>query len=273
VALFSVFGASGFIGRNVAAHLAAQGHSVAAMARGDLPSAGAALGHAIYCIGLTANFRANLTATARAHVGVLADIIDAYEFESFLYLSSTRVYAGAARTGEEEPLTVQPSSAGQVYNLSKLAGEALCLGQSAPEFRVARISNVVGPGDAPVNFLPSLLEEARRTGALVVRTSPPSSKDYIDIGDVCRTMENISLSGKRRLYNVASGNDTTNATIATLIETALGVKPGFAADAPTTTFPRIDISRIREEFAFSPASFETSFEKLLAGSASGKGDR
>ena len=272
MARFSVFGASGFIGRNVAAHLAAQGHSVAALARDNLPSTGTVLGHAIYCIGLTANFRANLTATARAHVGVLADVIDAYEFESFLYLSSTRVYAGAAKTGEEESLMVQPNSADQVYNLSKLAGEALCLGQPDPGFRVARISNVVGPGDAPVNFLPSLLEEARRTGALVVRTSPHSSKDYIDIGDVCRMVESISLSGKRRLYNVASGNDTTNATITALIENALGVKPEFAAGAPTTTFPRIDISRIREEFSFSPTHFEASFEKL-AGSASGKGDR
>ena len=261
---FSIFGASGFIGARLVAHLRQQGHEVAAFGRDDLPASGAALGHAIYCIGLTANFRSNLTGTARAHVGLLADTLDAYRFESFLYLSSTRVYAGNASTSEDAPLLVQPNSADQVYNISKLAGEALCLAQAGPDHRVVRLSNVMGHGDAPVNFLPSLLDEARSTGKLVVRTSPQSSKDYVDIDDVCRMIERIVLSGKRRLYNVASGINTSNQKIAELIERHLGCSVAFAPGAPDVRFPPIDITLIRKEFAFSPVAFEASFEAIAS---------
>jgi nucleoside-diphosphate-sugar epimerase len=258
---FSIFGASGFIGARLVAHLRQQGHEVAAFGRGDLPASGAALGHAIYCVGLTANFRSNLTGTARAHVGLLADTLDAYRFESFLYLSSTRVYAGNASTSEDGPLLVQPNSADQVYNISKLAGEALCLAQ-AESYRVVRLSNVVGSGDAPVNFLPSLLDEARSTGKLVVRTSPQSSKDYVDIDDVCRMIERIVLRGKQRLYNVASGVNTNNQKIAELVERHLACSVTFAPGAPDVLFPPIDITLIRKEFAFSPVAFEASFEAI-----------
>jgi nucleoside-diphosphate-sugar epimerase len=265
---FTIFGASGFIGRHLAAHLVERGHEVVSLGRDALPAAGAALGHAIYCVGLTANFRTNLTAAAQAHVGVLADTIDAYRFESFLYLSSTRVYSGSASTREDTSLLVQPT-ADQIYNLSKLTGEALCLAQSKG-FRVARLSNVVGPGDAPVNFLPSLLEEVRSTGKLVLRTSPRSTKDYVDIDDACATIERIALRGKLRLYNVASGVNTSNQTIQGLIERRFGCNVVFSSGAPDVIFPPIDISRIREEFAFTPVAFEASFEKALDRRSEGK---
>jgi nucleoside-diphosphate-sugar epimerase len=266
---FSIFGASGFIGTHLVAHLKRHGHEVTAFGRDDRPASGAALGHAIYCVGLTANFRSNLTGTARAHVGLLADTLDAYRFESFLYLSSTRVYAANTSTGEDAPLLVQPNSADQVYNISKLAGEALCLAR-AESCRVVRLSNVVGPGDAPVNFLPSLLDEARSSGKLLVRTSPQSSKDYVDIDDVCRMIERIALNGKRRLYNVASGVNTSNQQIAELVERHLGCSVVFAPGAPDVVFPPIDISRIREEFAFSPVAFESSFEAIAGRRSQGK---
>ena len=204
---FSIFGASGFIGTHLVAHLRRHGHEVTAFGRDDRPASGAALGHAIYCVGLTANFRSNLTGTARAHVGLLADTLDAYRFESFLYLSSTRVYAGNTSTGEDAPLLVQPNSADQVYKFPNWP-ERRCVSRRRRAVEFVRLSNVVGPGDAPVNFLPSLLDEARSTGKLLVRTSPQSSKDYVDIDDVCRMIERIALNGKRRLYNVASGVNT-----------------------------------------------------------------
>jgi nucleoside-diphosphate-sugar epimerase len=194
---------------------------------------------------------------------VLCDVIDSYSYESFLYLSSTRVYMGASETREETAMTVDPTSVDHVYNLSKLTGEALCLARRDRAFRVARIANVVGPGDASVNFLPSLVEEARREGSLTIRTSPQSTKDYVDIDDVCRLLEKIALNGSERIYNVASGVNVTNGEIAGLIEKRLGAKVQFVPRPPTTTFPPIDVRRVRNEFGFEPIPFHTSFDKLF----------
>lgn len=263
MARFSIFGASGFIGSHLAASLKRGGHDVDLVGRDNFPPPEQSLGHAIYCIGLTANFRKQLLATVRAHVSILADVLASYPFDSFLYLSSTRVYAGATKTHENSSLLVQPEYPDQIYNLSKLTGEALCLSRPEPTSRVARISNVMGRGDAAINFLPSLIDEARRTGKVTVRTSKQSSKDYVDINDVCFLLEQIALCGSSRIYNVASGMNTSNETIAAAIARGLGAKVAFADDAPSSHSPLIDISRVRVEFGFSPIPFAKSFEYLL----------
>lgn len=268
-----MFGSTGFVGRSIVAYLSERGHEVRGVGRSDLPKRGSALGHAIYCIGLTANFRSDLIGAARAHVCVLCDLLESYSFDSFLYISSTRVYMGCASSREDAPLSVDPRSADYVYNLSKLTGESLCLARPEAAFRVARLANVVGRGDRTSNFLPSLLDEARRTGHVTIRTSPQSSKDYIDVDDVCIALEKICLNGRLRVYNVASGSNVSNARIAGLIETKLGATVQFQPDAPTVTFPSITITHMKEEFGFEPVAFERSFSKLVSGLQQSGGER
>jgi nucleoside-diphosphate-sugar epimerase len=263
MARFSIFGASGFIGSHLTASLRQVGHDVIAIGRNDFPPSGQSLGHVVYCIGLTANFRNQLETTVRAHVCVLADVLASYKYDSFLYLSSTRVYANATETREEAALLVRPELADHVYNLSKLTGEALCLARPEPTARVARISNVIGAGDAAINFLPSVVDEARRKGEVVMHTSKQSSKDYIDIDDVCGLLERIVLRGKSRLYNVASGVNVSNESIGALIVHSLAAKVKFAVEAPRVVFPPIDTSRICSEFKFSATPFDMSFERLV----------
>jgi nucleoside-diphosphate-sugar epimerase len=130
-------------------------------------------------------------------------------------------------------------------------------------FRVARLSNVIGHGASPTNFLPAILDEARRTGTVTLRTSERSSKDYIDVDDVSPLLEQIALRGTKRIYNVASGANTTNLGIADLIRRRIGAKVTFSATSADIIFSSIDISRIRAEFRFVPAPFVTSFEKLI----------
>ncbi len=261
-ARFTIFGASGFIGGHLSAYLKRGGHDVTAIARRKTPAKNTELGHAIFCIGLTADFRSRLVDTVRAHVCLLAEFIQDYQFESFLYLSSTRVYGGAGSGNEESSLTVRPD-ADHLYNLSKLTGEALCLGQSSAGFRVARLSNVIGRGSAPINFLQAVIDEARQKGTVTLQTSAESAKDYIDIDDVCRALEFIALKGRRRLYNVASSISTSNREVASCIHRHLGATVAYASGARTVTFPSIDISRLRGEFGFSPIPFEESCIKLI----------
>ena len=110
---FTVFGATGFIGANLVAHLSRRGHEVRCPKR-DLPiEAGDHLGHVIYAIGLTANFRSRPYETVEAHVGLLSRLLQTSCFDSWLYLSSTRVYAGllgASKVDEEVRIPIAPSS-------------------------------------------------------------------------------------------------------------------------------------------------------------------
>ena len=137
---FTVLGAGGFIGRRLVLHLRAAGHEVLAVERAGLKGFLAGrfpAGHVIDCIGLTGDFRERRPETAEAHVGVVATALARDRMASFLLLSSTRVYARAASTREETELVVAPMVAGDVYNITKLAGEALCLGDPRAEVRVA----------------------------------------------------------------------------------------------------------------------------------------
>lgn len=272
---FTVLGASGFIGRHLVERWRADGHAVFAPARGDRRLYERPLGHAIYAIGITADFRGRPFETMDAHVSVLGEILRRAEFDSFTYLSSTRVYAGASSTSETAELRVNPADPGDLYNLSKLAGEALCLAQPDDRIRVARLSNVYGPDMdggpfASQNFLAAVIREALLDGQLRLRTALHSAKDYIAVDDVRRAVQRIATHGRARLYNVAAGRNVSHAEIADALAriTACGVsvEPG----APETAFPLIDTRRIAELFTppeapWKPAKLLRQLPRLFSG--------
>jgi nucleoside-diphosphate-sugar epimerase len=172
------------------------------------------------------------------------------------------VYQGARDGSEDADLVVRPAEPGYVYNLTKLAGEALCLAHPLKTCRVARLSNVLGAGASPENFLPSVVFEAKKFGAVKFLTSAKTQRDFVDIKDVCGALEAIVLSGQSRLYNVASGRPVSNRQIALLLERHLGAKTKFENEAPKLLFPTIDISRLQKEFGFVASQFEDSFLEL-----------
>lgn len=244
---FTVFGSSGFIGKSLARALAETGHECATPAR-DAPLQRGSLGNVVYCVGVTADFRTRPYETARAHVGVLADLLELGGFDSLLYLSSTRVYGNAAATLEDAPLVVRPSDPNDLYNLTKLAGESLCLAINHPGVRVARLSNVFGgKGDSP-NFLDMLIREAADRGVVHLRTSRESVKDYVAIEDVVRLLPQIALNATQRLYNVASGHNVSHGEVVDALAAATGCTVSQAENAPTVIFPRVEVNRLQREF-------------------------
>jgi nucleoside-diphosphate-sugar epimerase len=248
---WTVLGASGTIGRKLSAHLRATGHAVFSPGRGeDLYSR--PLGHVIYAIGLTADFRQRPYETVQSHVSLLAELLQNGNFESLLYLSSTRVYGRATTGSEDSLLTVLSKDPSDLYNLSKLMGESLCLQDSRTSVRVARLSNVVG-GDDPesLNFVPSLVREAR-SGRIVLQSAMDSVKDYIHIDDVVELLPRISALGAERLYNVASGIQMTHTQLTAELAVQTGCIVEVISGAPTLSFAPINIDRIRAEFDFQP---------------------
>lgn len=258
---FTVLGATGVIGRHVVKFLRSLGEDVFTPNREDSLIFSRPLGHIIYAIGVTADFRKKPIATVQSHICVLAEILQRAHFDSLLYLSSTRIYAGSTTSSEENVFRVRPQDPSDLYNLSKLMGESLCLFCGCKDVRIARLSNVVGgEDDNSENFLPSLIREAR-TGKIILRTDLASAKDYIHIDDVACLLYHIAFSGQSNIYNVASGRQVTHAEWISRIVSLTGCSYEVESQAPVVQFAPIDVRRISDEFSFTPKSV---FDALLS---------
>ncbi len=259
---FTVLGARGFIGRNLVVHLVALGHEVFAPDRNDISIFDRPLGHVIYCIGLTADFRRLPFKTVHAHVSFLADVLERAEFESLLYLSSTRVYSRTADTRETALLSSNPGDASDLFNLSKLLGESLCLHSMRSGTRVARLSNVVGFDPESENFLPTLIREAL-SGRILLLTDPASTKDYIAMSDVLRVLPQIATEGQERIYNVASGSNIKNSELSKRLSDLTACTIDVMEFAPLITFAPISVDRLIQEFMFIPTDPLESLPQIL----------
>ena len=260
---FTVYGSSGFIGGALTAHLRAEGHDVATPARHERPTG--ELGHVVYAIGLTGDFRSRPLDTVDAHVTALADRIRDARFDSWLYLSSTRVYSGiAASTVSEETVPLARVDSDGIYDLSKLLGEAICASRPEPTVRVARVSNVYGPGAHSDTFLGMLLADVAAGRDITVGEAPDSSKDYVAVDDLCRMLTSVATAGRHRLYNLASGQPVSHGEIAEVIRARTGLGVAFAPGGPTRTFPTIDVTRVRSETGLHPARLTDRLPDMLA---------
>jgi nucleoside-diphosphate-sugar epimerase len=247
----TVLGAGGWIGAALVADLQRQGRPVWPVGRAALPAWLAGdepQGPVVYAIGLTADFRQRPHATAEAHVGLLSQVLQRPGVEQLLLLSSTRVYSRSADTGETTPLACLSSDPSDLYNLSKLLGEALVLQDPRPGLKVVRLSNVVGPGQPASTFVGALLQEARATGAVTIQQPADTAKDYVALADVVRLLPLIAKQGGQRLYNLGSGCNSTHAEVAAWLERQ-GVQVRFGAQATSgLSFPPLAIERLAAEF-------------------------
>ncbi|MFT5488066.1 MAG: nucleoside-diphosphate-sugar epimerase [Paracoccaceae bacterium] len=263
MALFTIFGGSGFIGRHLANALKASGQPVSTPQRDTPVESLGAMGHVIYCAGLTADFRSRPHDTMEAHVGLVSRILAFGEFDSLVYLSSTRIYDGAANGSEEMTFSVDPWSPNDLYNISKLAGESLCLNHANPRVRVARLSNVYGtgmyaPDGGEQNFLCSVIRDAISNHHVELNSAPGSAKDYIHIGDVVQALALIAIDGKERIYNVASGDTVSHEQLLDRLSEITGCTWSTAPDSPHVGFPKIATARISAAFAGAGLSWSPS---------------
>jgi len=261
---YTVLGAAGFIGRHLVRHLRARSLEVRTPGRGE-PLTGD-LGRVIFCIGLTADFRQRPWDTLDAHVAALVDLLRRGNFSSLVYLSSTRVYIHLPpdRSGEESAvLPVDVADPGDLFNLSKLAGEAACLAHPNPAVRVARIANVYGDDLTSDNFLPSIIRDALERGHIHLQTALASAKDYVSVGDVVRCLHDMALGGSFRLYNVASGRTVSHGEIVGWLREICGCTVSVEPGAPELRFPPLSIERLRRDFGFTPAALDRDLRALV----------
>ncbi|HRH95826.1 MAG TPA: SDR family oxidoreductase [Prosthecobacter sp.] len=251
-ATFTILGSRGYVGSHLAAYLQSLPDSIVRLDAGA--SLTGNLGHVFFCIGVTTDFASRLHDTMRAHVSKVIDILDTHEFESFTYLSSTRVYERGVGGDETSVLSSQPASLADFYKISKIAGEAACLTHPNPAVRVARLSNVIGFEQPALTFVPSLIRDALNHGRIVLRTSPDSAKDYILIEDVTAALVHIARSGRERVYNVSSGMQISHRQIAECIAATLRCEWEADAGGAVSIFPDTPATRLQTEFGLHAGS-------------------
>jgi len=260
---FTIFGADGFIGSNLVKHLESQKIKCNVMNANDQKTFDKPLGHVIYAIGITSDFRKRPLETVKAHVCLLEDVLEKARFDSFLYLSSTRIYINSSSTKEEKPLLVEPLVFTDIFNISKIMGESICFSFDNKNIRVVRLSNVVGNNPGSDDFLPSIIKDAISKKNLILHTTSSSEKDYVHIDDVVKILPKISQMGKHTIYNIASGENTKVKEIIDEIKKITDCQVHFAPDAIEQSFPEINIRRVKEEFDFKPSHFLNKLKDII----------
>jgi nucleoside-diphosphate-sugar epimerase len=261
----TVVGARGFIGSHLAAHARGRGADVIERRHADFLNATPRdpLGTVFYCSGITVGADAEPLRAFEVHVEALRRLINSRSYDKLIYLSSTRVYDYAEATAESTHLPSTPNAATDTYVASKLAGEAVTLAARV-ENRVVRLSNVFGAGMNPRVFLSDILAQAKNTGIIRLHSALSSAKDYVSVSAACRLTWEIGTSSRERIYNVASGTNTSHQEILTALAALLPLEVFVDDDAPLKPATPIAVQRIAGEFGASPSDLLAELPTLLA---------
>lgn len=269
--LATLIGGRGFVGRRLQARLQEHGWTCQLPARDEPGLFRRPLGHVFHCAGLTADYAARPFDTVEAHATLLARVLRDADFESLVYLSSTRLYDGCggfagAQVDEDTPLALDPAQPRHLYDLSKALGESLCRQASGGRARIARLSCVYGGDDDAGGFLDGLLARLRAPGrgpVMEVDSSAEAGRDYVHLDDVAEALMAIAAGGSRPLYNVAGGATVFNRELFARLGELAGCALRCRREGPVPCPAPVSIERMQREFGWRPRTLLDQLPALL----------
>ena len=260
---YTIFGSTGRIGSYLKKKLISDGNSVFSPSRKDYYLAHKNLGHVIYCCGVTSDFKYRSFDTIESHVCLLSFLLKHKNFESFNYLSSTRLNFPKRSYINKIGPNFYGGYEMDIYNASKLAGEALCIQSQIPNVKITRICHVVNPNDKQKeNFLSDICGQAKR-GEIVLNSSLKTKKNYIHIDDLSFLLQLIGPFGKKKFYNVASDNLISNNEIIKKLMKITKCSVITSNNAQTILESKINISILKKEFHYQPTHKKLWLERVL----------
>jgi len=214
-------------------------------------------------------FQSNVRSTAS-----LLHAIWQSDVEMLLFASSGGVYGKQNNFPIEETAVVLPLDS---YGRSKLASEDLVRQfalQSGVPTAIARIFNVLGPGQDELHFagriagqLASILA---RKAEPIVRVGPlSSSRDFLDVRDICHGLAVILGSNHQGVYNVGSGLETNVGELLRVFLDTADLRKDVEIETDATRIDPVprhvaNIGRLADD-GFTPQySLELSCQEMLA---------
>ena len=255
----TVFGGGGFIGSAIMNAASEYGYNAV---RGDwqnIPS-NEDMGDVIFCLGVGDCSRPD--DVLNSHLFILTEIVSNARFDRITYVSSTRVYMGAKGSQEDSSLNITPTDNRKLFNLSKLTAESY-LEASGVNYRIVRPSNVYGSALQSPLFLPSIVRDAVVKGEVNMYVTPNYSKDYVYVDDVVDMTLKITKDSQSVIYNIASGENVSAASIASILKDKSSCTINWHNSNCLDVFPQTDISKIKKEFRYVPLLVENSLEKMI----------
>ena len=260
---YTIFGSTGRIGSYLKKYITSCGDDVYCPARKDYYSSNRNLGHIIYCSGITTDFKHRSFDLIQSHVCLLFHLLKETSFDSFNYISSSRLnYPKKSAIRKIHPEFYGDHEI-DIYNASKLAGEALCLNSNLPNVKISRVCHVVDPSDkSRQNFLSDICGQAKN-GEIILNSSLSTKKNYIFIDDLAYLLKVIGPYGKKNFYNIGSNNIISNNEIVEKLVKLTNCKYILNNKVKTTLETKIDISDMIKEFNYKPIKKSIWLENTL----------
>ena len=243
--IFTIFGHTGFIGSHLKKKL--KKHKLILPKRGQI-QINKFLGNIIYCIG-SDDWMKDYYNSYKANIGFVPEIIHKNRFNSFTFLSTTRIYKKSKSTYENTLIRVNPNDRDDFYNLKKICAESLLLSQNK-KINIIRLSNVYGENFGSPLVLPKFINDAINKKKIFLTINKNSSKDFLNIQDAIEMIYQISKKNKGGVYNVASGKMYKLITIAKELKKITGCKIILKNQNILVKEPKININKIKKDFKF-----------------------
>ena len=259
---YTVLGSKGFIGKEFTKYLEKKGHECFTPEIREESLKGIDLGHVIYSAGIP-NFMQRPYDAVDAHVCQLKNILENSNFESLVYFSGGRVYNKINSTKENDNLIFNPTDKDDLYGISKIMGESLCIASENPRVHIVRLTNVTGNNFTSKLFLPSIIRDAIIKNKIKIFTTLSSKKDYVYIDDVLDLIPKISINGKDKIYNIASGKNIKSEKLINKISKITGCSVEVSSDAKEYSYPETSIIKIKKEFNFHPTDVLDKIEYMI----------
>ena len=180
------------------------------------------------------------------------------------------IMGSAAEYGEVESDNIPvnedtPLRATSFYGKSKVDEELFALSFAKDhgiDLIVARIFNPLGVGMHDKFLVPQIIKQISeftsgdRSNLEISRLD--SKRDYLDVRDIASAIKNLAEKPtSERIYNVGSGNSTSNSELLDIIlrQSGISARPPISETNPTKeplVAIQADISLIRNEFSWAP---------------------
>lgn len=219
-----------------------------------------------YVAGTTSDALARGRETVETHVDGLLHATDhAADCRGFVFASSMRVYGpyvDDVTIEEETRLVTDVMSSGAIFEASKRLAEGW-IAHSAEAGTLAgtvvRLANIYGPfASRPrASFVGGIVDEALRTGTVLLRGHPESTRNYCFSVDAADGVLLAMTRGRPgTAYNIGSSENLSNLDFVSAV--ARLVDPTIEVEVPETALrqPRsktvVSIDRARRELGFDP---------------------